>query len=381
MKNRIGRNNKLANFSFAILIVGFPLIVLVSMYVDKPYFGSFILSISSFSILGYLTFYGKRYLSLIKNGKTYHGFNFTCFVALIVLIFLILLFNIASVDEPMILQGVASVVVMIYFYLTMMDINLGSISVRLTVVISMLLMISIAILGIADTGFWFSNWRFPYNYLSILLVLVLFLSFENPSRLKTAYYPFIAASISCLIVLGGRSELVVLLLAIFLAKLQNIKFIIGFFVAIGVWWFFLFESTLGFVTDYSEQLRTLGSLMEGLENDESLNDRRAIFSERLFSINESPILGSYGDYDLGRYAHNMFSVWDDYGLVGLFLFLSVLCSYGLRVVSTKSVVMATALIFCVVQWVLFKAHFYPLCWALVGLSFNQYIARDFKGNA
>lgn len=384
MKNEIGRNNKIANLSFAMIVVGFPLAVLMSMYDDKPYFDSFILAISSFSVLGYLIFYGRRYLSLLTRVRTSQGLNFAAFVALISLSFVTAVFHVATGSESLLLQGVASGasgVVMIYFYLTMMDLDFGSSSVRLTMVVSMFLMFAIAILGFVDTGFWFSTWRFPYNYLSLLAVLVLFLSFENPFGSRPAYYVFVAVSIFCLISLGGRSELLVLLCSVLVMKMLNIKFMLGLSLAVGFWWAFFFESTLNIVADNSEQVRVFGSLLQGLDGDESLNDRRTIFDERLLSINESPLLGSYGDYESGRYAHNLFSVWDDYGLVGLLLFLVILFSYGLRVVSTSSVAMATAFVFCIFQWALFKAHFYPLGWALVGLSFNQYIARGSNDHA
>lgn len=62
-----------------------------------------------------------------------------------------------------------------------------------------------------------------------------------------------------------------------------------------------------------------------LEADNSSQVRDELSSSGFSTIMDSPLLGSYGDYDRGFYIHNILSSWMDLGFLGFIVFLLLMC--------------------------------------------------------
>jgi len=127
-------------------------------------------------------------------------------------------------------------------------------------------------------------------------------------------------SIPVLFIIGARAEFV------------------GFFVIIALTEYFLARSrivfmlkmvavlTLAIYTAFLTQNiigdnRIFSLLHAG--SDESVMERRDLHADALRTIQQHPLLGDYGSYEPGGYAHNLLSAWVDLGLPG-FVILNLL---------------------------------------------------------
>lgn len=61
-----------------------------------------------------------------------------------------------------------------------------------------------------------------------------------------------------------------------------------------------------------------------LSHSSSANARHELTLHALSSIREHPLLGAYGSYPTGKYAHNIISAWVDLGLLGFVALLALL---------------------------------------------------------
>lgn len=58
--------------------------------------------------------------------------------------------------------------------------------------------------------------------------------------------------------------------------------------------------------------------------DESVRERQAMFREAWQTVVRHPVVGDYASYAVGEYAHNLLSVWVDFGILGLLAFSGLL---------------------------------------------------------
>lgn len=165
---------------------------------------------------------------------------------------------------------------------------------------------------------------FQFNYQAIgAIVFVLFVYVQNQKSLFLSYLAWFSA-LGCCYVVGARSELISLILVFFLNFLligKNVfsLFYVRFFVVgiyiLGLILFVLFV----LVASYQSEIAAL---------DLSLSERLSILSSNLEYIFQSPFWGAYSAYESGRYAHNLLSVWVDFGFPS-FLLLCCIFSFVL----------------------------------------------------
>lgn len=74
-----------------------------------------------------------------------------------------------------------------------------------------------------------------------------------------------------------------------------------------------------------------------LQSDNSSNVRDEIASSGMEKILNNPLTGSYGDYERGYYIHNIFSAWQELGLLG-FAFFSFILTAPIAILSTRVLV-------------------------------------------
>lgn len=169
-------------------------------------------------------------------------------------------------------------------------------------------------------------------YLSIVALAVL--SLERGFALRTLVT---LLSLGGLLLLGSRSELVLFLIVAGVIWLSEGKLLQGLAVA-GVVAVLVYLGTL-YLTDLeaSRVVYWVSILLEGggIDSDPL---RKAFNEQGVATISQHPVLGSFAYYPPGEYAHNVLSLWADFG-VGIFalyvvmfvgILVAVLRAHGAR---------------------------------------------------
>jgi O-antigen ligase len=95
----------------------------------------------------------------------------------------------------------------------------------------------------------------------------------------------------------------------------------------------------------------------------------------VLTVTSNPVLGDYGSYPVGEYAHNLFSVWVDLGLLGFLLFstlllvplVHLLTQFNARARDPEYVLALTVLILSIALFLTSKNFTYQLLPVAVGL--------------
>lgn len=141
----------------------------------------------------------------------------------------------------------------------------------------------------------------------------------------------------CLAFIGARSELLgsvvfVLCYEFFSSRSKTYFILVG--LAFLLMFLALLENNPGILGSRASSLLDIFS-SESI-SDQSALERLSYNYNALATIADKPLLGDFASYPAGEYAHNITSVWVDYGLVGMLLFLSLLFLAYLTVVTVKS---------------------------------------------
>ena len=135
---------------------------------------------------------------------------------------------------------------------------------------------------------------------------------------------------------------------------------------------FLFAISVTLPADLPES-RVIGIVR--YSEDQSAMERSELHRRALETIKRSPLMGEYGGYAPGEYAHNMLSAWVDLGFVGFAVFLGLLVSIGVLLLArfrdrSRRVPYALALTFVAVELLLalaaknFTYQLFPVAFAL-----------------
>lgn len=118
---------------------------------------------------------------------------------------------------------------------------------------------------------------------------------------------------------GARSEFAVAIIVAGLVELWIAQTRLLIFLVGGLVVFFIVSNLNFLLSSDFEQGRVSALLIDG-SGDASFVDRRYTIKNALKTINESPLFGKFGDHEIGFYAHNVLSVWADFGIFGFALF-------------------------------------------------------------
>lgn len=125
-----------------------------------------------------------------------------------------------------------------------------------------------------------------------------------------------------------------------------------------------------------------------VDSDESMVERRDLHAEALQTIQEHPLMGNYGSYAAGKYAHNLLSAWVDLGLAG-FVLLNLMFFSALLDVYIKrrrprwngSLAFSAAILVTTYFLLIFaKAYTYQLIPIALGAYLHMQ-SRDFRSRA
>lgn len=174
---------------------------------------------------------------------------------------------------------------------------------------------------------------------------------------------------------GARSEFLIIFMAALMIEILISKNKLLIFVLLiygSALLLFSLDNILGFV---GTEDRVAALILER-GGDASVVERIYSLNHAVATISESPILGDYSNHEIGEYAHNILSVWVDYGLLGLTVFaLGLLFSVGrariafmrgdqsVLAISTAAMAISGAMFFLFA-----KAYFHPMFGAMLGLG-------------
>lgn len=253
---------------------------------------------------------------------------------------------------------------------------------------SLLIVMSVIIfLNISDEWLFYietpeNNKEYIAGYQSYALVLFTSSLIVISSNVKDGIKLFLGVMVSAfsLYFCGARTEFVLFILSVFLFfilfnKSLSIKFRVEYLMISLV-------VILFFIIEFFPSYRMLNLFR--LTSDYSVISRIEFFNNSLISIMESPFFGNYGDYvnygGVGAYAHNILSVWQNLGLLGLTLYFvlfvvlwvqAIKCYQDNVIKETSEFRLFFLLLFSLtVALLLAKNYSYPLVGFLVGAYYR-----------
>lgn len=122
---------------------------------------------------------------------------------------------------------------------------------------------------------------------------------------------------------GARTEMVGWLFAIMVIEVFRSRKLAGFGLVIALLLFALVAGAGPVLAQYFPDNRIV-LLLENTVYDQSYLERKYILDQAIITIENYPIFGNYGQYEPGRYAHNVLSVWQNFGLLPFLFFVGTL---------------------------------------------------------
>jgi hypothetical protein len=127
-------------------------------------------------------------------------------------------------------------------------------------------------------------------------------------------------SIYVLYINGARSEFAMLLFAIGIIELWISPARARLFLVLSFVFLFVGVQINNLASSDIEQGRITSLLVDGTR-DASYVDRGFALSGAIDTVLENPLIGKFGDHELGFYAHNIISAWADFGIGGFAVFM------------------------------------------------------------
>lgn len=153
-----------------------------------------------------------------------------------------------------------------------------------------------------------------YQLIALIVLFSLVLSLGKNILMNMLFY---ILSFYILINLGARSEIISILLVFFINQVVFVRKKLA-----RVFSFILFGGV--FILLFLDVTDCLGNI---IALDSSLQERKDILTSSLQLLTSnlySILFGSYGNYEVGKYIHNILSIWFDFGMISFILFLFVL---------------------------------------------------------
>jgi len=169
-------------------------------------------------------------------------------------------------------------------------------------------------------AFYYGSYLFEFDYQQVAfsyLAVSVFLLPGMSVRLRILYY---IAVFPALYLLGARSEFFAFFLLFLVLECIYARWFLVLILALAS----LSLVILAALDDLSF-LKGFRMFSIFFEDADMSYDAREIFAMRSFeTLNSHPVLGAFGSNAPGEYAHNLFAVWVDMGLVGFITFIAML---------------------------------------------------------
>lgn len=159
----------------------------------------------------------------------------------------------------------------------------------------------------------YQGYAFIYLVISMFLLANIHMFW---SRLAVALVAMVMLFIN-----GARSEFIGFFVIVFVLEYCSTRFRNGLLVVLCVL-MVVFIAFINVIPEWLPESRIVSLLSFGI--DGSVQERSAYLDFALKNIRENPIIGSYGNYSPGGWAHNALSAWVDLGLLGFIGFVLLL---------------------------------------------------------
>lgn len=178
---------------------------------------------------------------------------------------------------------------------------------------------------------------------------------------------------------GARSEFIVWFLAMMTIEVFHSHRRL-YFILLGSIPMFFISGALSSIMESLFPNNRFILLLENLTQDQSFVERQYLLDHALNIINNNIITGSYGYYMKGMYAHNILSVWADFGFFGFVLFsiclimplIGSLESYRARLIEPETVALACFALTSVVFFLFAKAYTHQILPVTLAL-YSRYV--------
>jgi hypothetical protein len=154
----------------------------------------------------------------------------------------------------------------------------------------------------------------PGDYQAAAMIFVAMAAYAIPPLRVGLRLPFYAIGVATLFLIGARSEFIaffVLGVVTEFCKARSRTLVTLLFLGGAVTAFALLKG----IEATADGNRILG-LLE-VASDESAIMRSEMLADAWITVGQHPVLGDYGSYPPGQYAHNFISAWVDFGIVPL----------------------------------------------------------------
>jgi hypothetical protein len=157
-----------------------------------------------------------------------------------------------------------------------------------------------------------------YQAYAIILALVTFTLLYEVDR-ELIFYMTATGAITLFAILGSRSEFVAMMFAaVVIVNLRRVSLpgiALQIIAACALY--------LAYLVLMSTDWNRFQDLVEG-SAEGTRTARAEVNAEAIATILKSPYTGNFGSYEEGSYAHNLLSVWVDFGIVGFALYVALM---------------------------------------------------------
>jgi hypothetical protein len=159
-----------------------------------------------------------------------------------------------------------------------------------------------------------------YQDFALLLLISIALCAVGQRSMASRVWTYMAGLVA-LFLTGARSEFLAFFLVAFLLEwsLSRHRWVVLVSVGAAVTVVIAVVQTLVYLLPENRVIDLVANRAEG-----SLSERRVMLEAAVRTLGENPLLGHFASYAPGEYAHNLLSVWVDFGFVGMTLLLMLL---------------------------------------------------------
>ena len=379
------------NFSNLIFFLLFPstfiYLVLASLNIIPPFLGVYYSKMAVAIIMPLLIYYLVFTVPKIRQSTIYDGL----FFMFIIYFSVILIANYNGGSSQHFINRMATLVYLITTFLVFRGINIESekfyklnayFFIFMSLVVILLSKDGVFLLVVEGAGF--TDNKASYQFIAVIYVLS-FSIFLSRERVWYLRYVFYLLALTVLFINGARSEFIGLIVIIWLYEIIKSRNLLWAITVSGLSSALVLGvlTTLYFFKDLlASSNRTVELLTNTTQNASGLS-RGNLTNNALNSIYENPFMGMFGNYEAGNYAHNILSVWVDFGIIGFLMYCALLLiplffvTYLIAIKKKKSAILTLlmCLIYISVLLVIFaKSISYIIPPAAFGL-FSNYLSR------
>lgn len=161
---------------------------------------------------------------------------------------------------------------------------------------------------------------FQIDYQSTAAFYILLLIYVAPLQKNRVRAFLYILSMYSLFMIGARSEMIGCLVVIMIAEFLLARYFHYYILIVGSG-----ALTVGVGANYLHEKYSESRIFNflSLDSDASMVARSNLNENAWVTISNNPLTGDFGSYEFGHYAHNVLSIWVDFG-VAIFLYFVVL---------------------------------------------------------